>query len=201
MVEAVEHHLEHGLSPKEASRKAMDEVAVPVIAISLVLMAVFIPCAFITGITGQFFRQFAVTIAVSTFFSALNSLTLSPALAALLLKPKDQQRDLLSRLINLSLGWFFKLFNRTFDAASRWYAGTVGWLLRLSVISLVVYGGLLYATWFSFSKVPTGFVPAQDKGYLLVNVQLPDAASLERTNSVMEELDRIARGTGDGEKS
>jgi hydrophobe/amphiphile efflux-1 (HAE1) family protein len=194
VVEAVEHHLEHGLSPRDASRKAMDEVAVPVIAISLVLMAVFIPCAFITGITGQFFRQFAVTIAVSTFFSAVNSLTLSPALAALLLRPKAEQKDILTRLLNAVLGWFFKLFNKFFDKASSGYAWSVGWLLRLSVIVLCVYGGLLYATYYSFTHVPTGFVPAQDKGYLLVNVQLPDAASLERTNAVMKEIDRIARG-------
>ena len=194
VVEAVEHHLEHGLSPRDASRKAMDEVAVPVIAISLVLMAVFIPCAFITGITGQFFRQFAVTIAVSTFFSAVNSLTLSPALAALLLRPKAEQKDILTRLLNGVLGWFFKLFNKFFDKASSSYAWSVGWLLRLSVIVLCVYGGLLYATYYSFTHVPTGFVPAQDKGYLLVNVQLPDAASLERTNAVMKEIDRIARG-------
>ncbi len=197
VVEAVEHHLEHGMSPRDASRKAMDEVAVPVIAISLVLMAVFIPCAFITGITGQFFRQFAVTIAVSTFFSALNSLTLSPALAALLLRPKAEQKDILTRILNGVLGWFFKLFNRFFDKASSGYAWSVGWLLRLSVIVLCVYGGLLYATYFSFTHVPTGFVPSQDKGYLLVNVQLPDAASLERTNAVMKEIDRIARGDED----
>jgi hydrophobe/amphiphile efflux-1 (HAE1) family protein len=194
VVEAVEHHLEHGMSPRDAARKAMDEVAVPVIAISLVLMAVFIPCAFITGITGQFFRQFAVTIAVSTFFSAVNSLTLSPALAALLLRPKAEQKDILTRLLNGVLGWFFKLFNKFFDKASSGYAWSVGWLLRLSVIVLCVYGGLLYATYYSFTHVPTGFVPAQDKGYLLVNVQLPDAASLERTNAVMKEIDRIARG-------
>jgi multidrug efflux pump len=112
VVEAVEHHLEHGLSPKEAAQKAMSEVTGPIIAISLVLMCVFIPCAFISGITGQFFRQFALTIAVSTFFSALNSLTLSPALCGLLLKPKDQQRDPLTRLINLLFNWFFRIFNR-----------------------------------------------------------------------------------------
>ena len=194
VVEAVEHHLEHGMSPRDAARKAMDDVAVPVIAISLVLMAVFIPCAFITGITGQFFRQFAVTIAVSTFFSAVNSLTLSPALAALLLRPKAEQKDILTRVLNGVLGWFFKLFNKFFDKASGSYAWSVSWLLRLSVIVLCVYGGLLYATYFSFTHVPTGFVPAQDKGYLLVNVQLPDAASLERTNAVMKQIDQIARG-------
>ena len=111
VVEAVEHHLEHGLPPKEAARRAMSEVAGPIIAISLVLMCVFVPCAFITGITGQFFRQFALTIAVSTFFSAVNSLTLSPALCALLLKAKHEQRDPLTWVLNRALGWFFKLFN------------------------------------------------------------------------------------------
>src|SRR5689334_17361036 len=125
VVEAVEHHLEHGLSPKEAAHKAMSEVTGPIIAISLVLMCVFIPCAFITGITGQFFRQFALTIAVSTFFSAVNSLTLSPALCGLLLKPKDQQRDPLTLLINLALGWFFKLFNTGFQKSANVYSRAV----------------------------------------------------------------------------
>jgi len=159
VVEAVEHHLEHGLAPKEAAVKAMNEVSGPIIAISLVLMCVFIPCAFITGITGQFFRQFALTIAVSTFFSAVNSLTLSPALSALLLKPKAAQRDPLTRLINLLLGWFFKLFNFAFETSANFYAFGVGILLRLSVIVLVVYGGLLYLTYFGFTHVPTGFIP------------------------------------------
>lgn len=196
VVEAVEHHLEHGLSPKEAARKAMDEVTGPIIAISLVLMCVFIPCAFIAGITGQFFRQFALTIAVSTFFSAVNSLTLSPALCALLLKPKAEQRDPLTRVLNLALGWFFKLFNAGFSTASNVYAGSVRILLKLSVIALAVYGGLLYFTYFSFTKVPTGFIPSQDKGYLLVDVRLPDSASLERTQAVMAQVDKIARGEG-----
>ncbi|HMO86512.1 MAG TPA: efflux RND transporter permease subunit, partial [Lacipirellulaceae bacterium] len=196
VVEAVEHHLEHGLSPKAAAEKAMSEVTGPIIAISLVLMCVFIPCAFIAGITGQFFRQFALTIAVSTFFSAVNSLTLSPALCALLLKPKDQQRDPLSLLLNLTLGWFFKLFNRGFTAASDIYARTVGLLLRVSVIVLAVYGGLLYLTYESFTRVPIGFIPSQDKGYLLVDVRLPDSASLERTKAVMSQVEQIALGTG-----
>jgi multidrug efflux pump len=174
VVEAVEHHLEHGLAPKEAAYKAMGEVTGPIIAISLVLMCVFIPCAFIAGITGQFFRQFALTIAVSTFFSAVNSLTLSPALCALMLKPKAEQRDPLTRLLNLGLGWFFKLFNAGFNTASSLYARAVGGLLRVSVIVLAVYGGLLYGTYFMFTKVPTGFIPSQDKGYLLVDVRLPD---------------------------
>ncbi len=194
VVEAVEHKLEHGYAPAAAARAAMDEVASPIMAISLVLMAVFVPCAFISGITGQFFKQFAVTIAVSTFFSALNSLTLSPALCALLLRSKAEQTDLLTKAINLTMGWFFRLFNATFDRSASGYAGAVRWLLRLSVIVLVVYGGLLYATYKGFTTVPTGFVPTQDKGYLVVNVQLPDAASLERTTSVMAEVEKIAGG-------
>ena len=194
VVEAVEHHLEHGLSPKEAARKAMDEVTGPIIAISLVLMCVFIPCAVIPGITGQFFRQFALTIAVSTFFSAVNSLTLSPALCGLLLKAKHEQRDPLTRLINLVLGWFFKLFNSGFKVTSDGYARSVGMLLRVSVIVLLVYVGLLGLTAFSFTAVPTGFIPPQDKGYLLVDVRLPDSASLERTQAVMAQVDKIARG-------
>ena len=198
VVEAVEHHIEHGLSPKEAAQKAMSEVTGPIIAISLVLMCVFIPCAFIAGITGQFFKQFALTIAVSTFFSAVNSLTLSPALCALLLKPKDQQRDPLTRVINLLFGWFFKLFNIGFTTAANLYSRSVGLLLRGSVIVLAIYGGLLYLTYFSFTRVPTGFIPNQDKGYLLVDVRLPDSASLERTKAVMEQVEKIARGEGHG---
>ena len=194
VVEAVEHHLEHGLSPKEAARKAMDEVSGPIIAISLVLMCVFIPCAFITGITGQFFRQFALTIAVSTFFSAVNSLTLSPALCGLLLTAKHEQRDPLTRLLNLLLGWFFKLFNLGFTKTADVYARGVGLLVRVSFIVLVIYGGLLYLTYLGFTRVPTGFIPAQDKGYLLVDVRLPDSASLERTQAVMAQVDKIARG-------
>jgi multidrug efflux pump len=194
VVEAVEHHLEHGLSPKEAARKAMDEVTVPIIAISLVLMCVFIPCAFITGITGQFFRQFALTIAVSTFFSAVNSLTLSPALCGLLLKAKHEQRDPLTWLINLTLGWFFYLFNQGFKITADGYSQVVRMSLRVSVIVLVAYVGLLYLTYFSFTKVPIGFIPSQDKGYLLVDVRLPDSASLERTQAVMAQVEKIALG-------
>jgi multidrug efflux pump len=195
VVEAVEHKLEHGLTPREATRQAMSEVAGPIIAISLVLMCVFVPCIFISGITGEFFRQFAITIAVSTFFSAVNSLTLSPALAALLLKPKGEQRDPLSRLLNLLLGWFFKLFNLGFERAANAYAWSAGWLLRLSLLVLVLYGGLLWLTYFSMTHVPIGFIPAQDKGYLLLDVRLPDSASLERTSLVMEKLNRLLVGT------
>lgn len=194
VVEAVEHKLEHGMNAKEASHAAMNEVANPIVAISLVLMAVFIPCAFISGITGQFFRQFAVTIAVSTFFSAINSLTLSPALCALLLAPKAEQKDPLSRLMNLSLGWFFFLFNKMFTVGTNGYAWIVGWLLRLSLIALIIYGGLLWLTYRGFVTTPLGFIPEQDKGYLVVNIQLPDASSLERTSAIMLEVDKIARG-------
>ena len=194
VVEAVEHHIAHGLAPKAAAEKAMGEVTGPIIAISLVLMCVFIPCAFISGITGQFFRQFALTIAVSTFFSAVNSLTLSPALCALLLKSKDQKPDPLTRLLNLTLGWFFKLFNLGFTTASDVYGRIVGMLLRGSVVVLAVYGGLLYLTYIGFTSVPTGFIPNQDKGYLLVDVRLPDSASLERTMAVMNQVEAIARG-------
>jgi multidrug efflux pump len=196
VVEAVEHKLEHHpeLSPAEATRRAMDEVAGPIVAISLVLMAVFVPCAFITGITGQFFRQFAVTIAVSTFFSAVNSLTLSPALCALLLRRKEDQTDPLSQLMRGGLGWFFTRFNAGFDRTTGGYTWVVRWLLRLALIALVVYGGLLFLTYEGFVTVPTGFIPPQDKGYLVVAIQLPDSASLERTRAVTAEVDRIARG-------
>ena len=194
VVEAVEHHLEHGLAPKEATRKAMDEVAGPIVAISLVLMAVFVPCVFISGITGQFFTQFAATIAVSTFFSAINSLTLSPALCGLLLKPKALQIDPLTKLVNALLGWFFVLFNKTINVGTDKYSWAVRWLLRLSIFGLVVYGVLLALTYRGFTTTPVGFVPPQDKGYLLVNIQLPDSASLERTKAVTAEADRIARG-------
>lgn len=196
VVEAVEHHLEHGLPPKAAAEKAMSEVSGPIVAISLVLMCVFVPCAFITGITGQFFRQFALTIAVSTFFSAVNSLTLSPALCGLLLKAKDKQRDPLTWILNLALGWFFKLFNLGFQTTANIYARGVGLMLRVSLIVLLVYGGLLYCTYLGFTRVPTGFIPSQDKGYLLVDVRLPDSASLERTQEVMGQIDKIARGAG-----
>lgn len=198
VVEAVEHKLEHGLGPVEAAQQAMREVTTPIIAISLVLMCVFIPCLFISGITGQFFKQFAATIAVSTFFSAVNSLTLSPALCALLLRPKSEQRDPLTRVINLLFGWFFKLFNRFFSSVSNWYANTAGWLVRLSLIVLLVYVGLLWATYKGMTIVPQGFVPSQDKGYLLVDIQLPDSASLERTENVVKELSKILLGERSG---
>jgi hydrophobe/amphiphile efflux-1 (HAE1) family protein len=195
VVENVERWLEQGVAPREAARKAMDEVTGPVIAVALVLCAVFVPCAFLGGITGQFFRQFAVTIAVSTVISAFNSLTLSPALAAILLKPHGARRDPLTWLLDTVLGWFFRLFNWIFGASTGLYVRVVGELLRASLVALLVYAGLLVLTYFEFIQAPTGFVPQQDKGYLLLNVQLPDSASVERTQKVMARIEGLARAT------
>ena len=195
VVENVERWLEQGLPPREAARKAMDEVTGPVIAVALVLCAVFVPCAFLGGVTGQFFRQFAVTIAVSTVISAFNSLTLSPALAAILLKPHGSHRDPLTWLLDTFLGWFFRSFNWLFGASTALYVRVVGGLLRTSLIALAVYAGLLVLTYFRFQTAPTGFIPEQDKGYLLVNFQLPDSASVERTQRVMAHIERIAHDT------
>lgn len=244
VVEAVEHHMEHGLSPRDATVKAMSQVSGPVIAVGLVLSAVFVPCAFISGITGQFFRQFALTIAVSTLLSTFNSLTLSPALTALLLRPRDKETApplprivfpmigawlgweflspwlemwlggtagwslsfattvigaamgwLVSKPLNWILGASFRAFNQGFNWSTGVYARAVGGLLRVSVLVLLVYGGLLALTYVSFTSAPRGFIPAQDKGYLLVNVQLPDSASVQRTQEVMKQIEEIARET------
>jgi multidrug efflux pump len=256
VVEAVEHHIEEGLRPREATLLAMQQVSGPVVAIGLVLAAVFVPCAFISGITGQFFRQFALTIAVSTVISAFNSLTLSPALSALLLRPRAkgvfealpwfafppigawighkiglywagpvlnafnlnlspetvaQVREWgpivigaalatiiglsAARLINLVLGESFRLFNQWFDLSTGAYTRAVSGLLRVSLVMVAVYGGLLATTWWGFTRTPTGFIPQQDKGYLLVNVQLPDAASVTRTHEVVQQIEDIALKT------
>jgi multidrug efflux pump subunit AcrB len=268
VVEAVEHHIEHGLSPRDATGKAMDEVSGPVVAIGLVLTAVFVPCAFISGIVGQFFRQFALTIAASTLISAFNSLTLSPALSALLLQPRREgKREALPRLAYLLLGawagyswvapwllprlpaisptsrwavdlaeylalanpsvtpatvtswaailavmagsavlgllvskpldWLvvqaFALFNSGFKFATAVYGRIVGGMLRVSLFVVLIYGGLLYLTYAGFTRTPAGFIPTQDKGYLLVNVQMADSTSVERTRRVMKEVESIAR--------
>lgn len=258
VVEAVEHHIEHGLSPRDATIRAMEQVSGPVIAVGLVLAAVFVPCAFIAGIVGQFFRQFALTIAVSTAISAFNSLTLSPALSALLLRPREKgvysglptavfafigaclgfrflglwhglpewleprlpvellpfiswigwgisivvglaigvvAGGLLNAPLNRVLGGFFSLFNRGFDRTTEGYIRIVAHLLRVSGLTIVVYGGLLALTWFGFTHAPAGFIPQQDKGYLLINVQLPDSASVERTEQVMRRVEEIAKKT------
>ncbi|VTT96915.1 cation multidrug efflux pump : Transporter, hydrophobe/amphiphile efflux-1 (HAE1) family OS=Planctomyces limnophilus (strain ATCC 43296 / DSM 3776 / IFAM 1008 / 290) GN=Plim_2295 PE=4 SV=1: ACR_tran: ACR_tran [Gemmataceae bacterium] len=247
VVEAVQHYLEEGLSPKEATAKAMDAVAGPVIAVGLVLTAVFVPCVFISGIVGEFYRQFAVTIAVSTLLSAFNSLTLSPALCALLMKhtPPGEASEPLPRIafplagaglaywlltehlrgvpalaglspvavpviaalagglvgwvlrivLNRTLGYLFRGFNTVFDGVTKGYLLIVAGALRLSLVVLIGYGGLLYLTYHVINTTPAGFIPPQDKGYLLVNVVLPDAASLGRTEEQMRLLEATARKT------
>ncbi len=251
VVEAVEHHIEEGLAPREATIQAMEEVSGPVIAVGLVLSAVFVPCAFISGITGQFFRQFAMTIAISTIISTFNSLTLSPALTALMLRPRGKEalpplpwlafpliggalgwvlagefEHLFSRAITLLperiagtleehltttivvlaatamavlgnslnrlLGAGFRWFNRGFQWVTGVYTQSVAGLLRVSVLVLAVYVGLLGVTWWRFVETPKGFIPSQDMGYLMVNIQLPDSASMERTQEVVDDIVRIA---------
>ena len=184
VVEAMEHKLSLGMSPRDAARQAMNEVGGAVIAVALVLSAVFIPTAFITGITGQFFRQFALTIAVSTIISAFNSLTMSPALGVVLLRPHGEQKDILTRFFNGTLGWFFRGFNKAFDWMIDRYGRSVAGLVRKLFICVVLYLGLLVLTGYGFKVTPVGFVPQQDQGYLIVACQLPDAASLERTQAV-----------------
>jgi multidrug efflux pump subunit AcrB len=256
VVEAIEHHIETGLSPKEAAYKAMEQVSGPVIAVGLVLSAVFIPCAFIPGIVGQFFRQFAVTVAISTLISAFNSLTLSPALAAILLKPRDQHRNealprvgyaiiggligyllvepmaktwaasVLSSLpsswhrpLHAAMPWIvsaigiaaglaaaiivrnvvdrllvksFRAFNIGFAVFTEGYVRSVKVLLRVSVPVLLVFGGLLYLTYELFINTPTGYIPGQDKGYLIVNVTLKDASSQAQTRKIIEQMEKLA---------
>jgi multidrug efflux pump len=192
VVENVERHIERGLSPMDATRKAMEEVSGPIIAIALVLCAVFIPTAFVGGLTGQFYRQFALTIAISTVISAFNSLTLSPALASRLLRPHGAEPDLVQRAANRLFGGFFRGFNRFFGRASNAYVGGATRLLRVSGAVIVIYGGLLALTAFGFAKVPEGFVPTQDKGYLVAFAQLPDAAALDRTDAVVRRMTALA---------
>jgi multidrug efflux pump len=181
------------MTPHQAAHKAMDEVAGPVVAVALVLSAVFVPCAFISGITGQFFRQFALTIAVSTVISAFNSLTLSPALAAILLKPRGAKPDILTRLLNFFLGWFFRLFNWSFRKSTNAYTRIVGLALRGSAIVVAVYAGLVALTYWTSTQLPTGYIPNQDQGRFYIAVQLPDSASLQRTQAI---LDTIAEKVG-----
>ena len=192
VVENVERWLEDGHSPIEATEKAMDEVSGAVVAIAIVLTAVFVPTALIAGLTGQFYRQFALTIAVATVISAFNSLTLSPALAALLLRPKEAKQDWLTRLVNFVLGWFFRLFNKTFDATNRGYTWIVQRLIRFSLVALLVYAGLLLLTGYGFKTIPTGFIPTQDQGYIFCVAQLPDGASLQRTDAVRKQISEMA---------
>jgi multidrug efflux pump len=191
VVENVERNIARGLSAIEAAKQAMREVTGPIIATALVLCAVFVPTAFISGLTGQFYKQFALTIAISTVISAFNSLTLSPALCAVLLKDHHAPKDWLSRGMEKALGWFFNPFNRVFAWAANKYSLGVAQVLRKGAIALVVYGGLVLLTGWSFNKVPTGFVPTQDKQYLVAFAQLPDGASLDRTEAVIRRMSDI----------
>jgi multidrug efflux pump len=170
----------------------MREVTGPIIAIALVLCAVFVPIAFISGLTGQFYRQFALTIAFSTIISAFNSLTLSPALSATLLKARGAPKDWLTRLMDVLFGGFFRGFNYVFRAGSKGYRSGVGGILGYKSVALLVYGVLLGATYFAFTNVPTGFIPTQDKQYLVGFAQLPDGATLDRTEGVIREMSAIA---------
>jgi hydrophobe/amphiphile efflux-1 (HAE1) family protein len=191
IVENVERHIADGLSPVQATKIAMSEVSRPIIAITLVLCAVFVPVAFVSGLTGQFYRQFALTIAISTVISAFNSLTLSPALAALLLKPHGATPDRLSKWINAALGPFFGRFNRAFTRTGNGYTRTLTLTLRHGALALLLYGALIVLTYFGFNAVPGGFVPAQDKQYLVAVAQLPPASSLERTDAVTRRITQI----------
>ncbi|WP_019937743.1 efflux RND transporter permease subunit [Bordetella sp. FB-8] len=192
VVENVERNIEAGLSPREATYRAMREVSGPIVAIALTLCAVFVPLAFMTGLSGQFYKQFAVTIAISTVISAFNSLTLSPAMSALLLKPHGEQTDWLSRAMHKVFGPFFRAFNRVFGSASGHYADGVGGVLRRKGSSMLVYAVLLALTAAVAYILPGGFIPAQDKQYLVAFAQLPNGASLDRTDSVIRRMSDIA---------
>jgi hydrophobe/amphiphile efflux-1 (HAE1) family protein len=195
VVENVERHIAAGESPKQAARMAMREVSRPIIAITLVLVAVFGPVAFISGLTGEFYRQFALTIAISTVISAFNSLTLSPALAAVLLKPHGARPDLFARWMEQILGRFFRRFNKAFTAAGNGYIKALTLTIRRSGIALIVYGGLIVLAWFGFNAVPGGFIPSQDKQYLIAVAQLPPASSIDRTEAVVRRMSAIGLKT------
>jgi multidrug efflux pump len=192
VVENVDRHIQRGLEPMAAARQAMREVTGPIIAIAAVLAAVFIPTAFISGVTGQFYRQFALTIAIATLISAFNSLTLSPALASRLLKPKGARPDAFQRAADRLFGWFFRLFNRAFARGSDGYASGAARVLRVTGITLAIYVGLIGLTVVGFWRVPQGFVPDQDKDYLIAFAQLPDASTLDRTDAVIGQMSEMA---------
>ncbi|MGO4549481.1 efflux RND transporter permease subunit [Lysobacter sp. 2RAF19] len=193
VVENVERHIEEGATPLQAAHLAMKEVSGPIIAIALVLCAVFVPMAFLSGVTGQFYKQFAVTIAISTVISAINSLTLSPALAAKLLRPHGAKQDLLSRFIERGFGWIFRPFNRFFNKNSSRYQTGVGRMLGHRGRVFGVYAVLLIAAGFVFQWVPAGFIPTQDKLYLIAGVKLPEGASIERTDAALKKVAEAAR--------
>jgi multidrug efflux pump len=192
VVENVERNIEAGLAPYDATVKAMREVSGPIVAIALVLCAVFVPLAFVPGLSGQFYKQFAVTIAISTLISAFNSLTLSPALSAILLRPRNAPTDPVTRLLNAVGGPFFRAFNRGFGSAGNHYANRVSSLVRRKTLALVLYGLLLAAGVVLFGRMPGGFVPAPDKQYLIGIAQLPAGASIERTDAVIRQMSDIA---------
>lgn len=203
VVENVERLIAEGMTAREATHKAMDEVGSALIATTLVLIAVFVPTVFVPGISGQFYQQFALTISISTAISTFVSLTLSPALCALLLRPKNAPKNRTGKAIDFLFGWFFRLFNRTFDATSNIYASIIGRLIKKTGFAMVLYVGLLILTGFSFSMVPTGFIPDQDQGYVIVAINLPDGASLARTDRVTrrvaeigKEIDGVAHAVG-----
>jgi HAE1 family hydrophobic/amphiphilic exporter-1 len=187
VVEAVQHHIEHGLTPVEATRQAMKEVSGPVVAIGLVLCAVFVPVAFMGGVTGQLYRQFALTIAVAVVFSVINALTLSPALAAMLLRKPKPGRGPISK--------FFKWFNRTFDRMSNGYGSIVGIIARKAARSMLLLVAVVGGIWLIGKFVPGGFIPDEDKGYMFVAVQLPEGASLQRTDAVLKQVESIVGST------
>ena len=193
VVENVERYIERGLNPLDAAHQAMREVSGPIIAIALVLCAVFVPMAFLSGVTGQFYKQFAVTIAISTVISAINSLTLSPALAAKLLRPHGAPKDRLERVIEGAFGWLFRPFNRFFQLSAHGYQGVVRRSLGRRGVALTVYTGLLAVTVVLFQSVPGGFIPTQDKLYLFSGSKLPEGASLNRTEAVTRRMGEIAR--------
>ncbi len=188
VVENIERNLSAGLSPREATRKAMAEVSGALVATSLVLLGVFVPTAFLGGISGQFYRQFALTIATSTVISTIVSLTLSPALGVILLREAKAKKDWITRLLDILLGWFFRLFNRGFGASNRAYAWTVRKTLRLGLVMFFVYAGMMAFAGFGFRAVPGGFIPEQDQGYAIVASQLPTGASLQRSDEITRQL-------------
>ncbi|MFC6634746.1 efflux RND transporter permease subunit [Microbulbifer taiwanensis] len=195
VVENVERNIEEGLTPLAAAHQAMREVSGPIVAISLVLCAVFVPMAFLDGITGQFYRQFAMTIAIATVISAVNSLTLSPALSATLLKPHGAAPDMPARIIDRLFGWIFRPFNRFFNKSAEGYQGLVGRSLKRRGLVFAVYALLLAGTVFMFNQVPGGFIPTQDKTYLVGSIRLPEGASLDRTEAVARRVSELAMET------
>ncbi len=195
VVENVERHMAKGLSPKDAAYVAMKEVSGALVAIALVLASVFVPASCVPGIVGMFYREFALTIAVSTLISCFVSLTLSPALCAVFLLPKGARRDPITFLVDVCFGWLFKLFNGVFNITTAVYVGIVRCLLRVSLLVLIVYGGLIYLTAQEFTNTRTGFIPQQDKGIMRGAVQLPDSASLFRTREMMRKAYRLALET------